>query len=94
MRAQSGPGRGGNNKIEGGEGNECCVFLSLEKHVSTWGVLHTHTTCKTGITRLRTNVGRRGEHAEGGINRIGRWGGSISSGYGKKVKNHGLVRVW
>jgi hypothetical protein len=32
------PGRGGNNKIEGGEGVECCVFLSLK-----WGVLHTHT---------------------------------------------------
>ena len=27
------PGRGGNNKIEGGEGVECCIFLSLEKHV-------------------------------------------------------------
>ena len=38
------PGRGGNNKIEGGEGVECCVFLSLEKHVSAWGVLHTHRT--------------------------------------------------
>jgi hypothetical protein len=39
------PGRGGNNKTEGGEGVECCVFLSLEKHVSAWGVLHTHTNC-------------------------------------------------
>jgi hypothetical protein len=38
------PGRGGNNKIEGGEGVECCVFLSLEKHISAWGVLHTHRT--------------------------------------------------
>jgi hypothetical protein len=27
-----GPGEGGYNKIEGGEGNECCVFLSLKIH--------------------------------------------------------------
>jgi len=25
------------------------------------------------------------------LNRIGRWGGSISSGDGKKAKNHGIV---
>ena len=31
------PGRGGNNKIEGGEGVECCVFLSLKKHVNFVG---------------------------------------------------------
>ena len=45
-RARRGPGRGDNNKIEGGEGNECCVFLSLKIH--TTGITspaHSHELC-------------------------------------------------
>ena len=42
-RARRGPGRGGNNKIEGGEGNECCVFLSLKIHqTGVTSTAHSH----------------------------------------------------
>ena len=64
---------GGNNKIEGGERVECCVFLSLKKHVIFVGDApspsHSHKPCPrdTCITRLRTNIGRRGARAEGGV---------------------------
>jgi hypothetical protein len=62
---------GGINKIEGREGFECCVFLSLINAsilLAMRRVLHTHTNSAptTQASRpLRTNVGRRGARVEG-----------------------------
>jgi hypothetical protein len=55
---------GGINKIEGGEGVECCVFLSLKEHINFVGDApspsHSHKPRprNTGATRLQTNIGR------------------------------------
>ena len=41
-----GPGRGGNNKIEGGEGNECCVFFFIQNtQNSITSPAHSHELC-------------------------------------------------
>jgi hypothetical protein len=41
-----GPGRGGNNKIEGGEGNECCVFFFTQNtQNSITSPAHSHELC-------------------------------------------------
>jgi hypothetical protein len=63
---------GGINKIEGGEGVECCVFIFTNKHVNFVGdaqsPAHSHEPRprNTGIMRLWTNIERRGARAEGG----------------------------
>ena len=45
VRAQSGPGRGGNNKIEGGEGDECCVFFFTQNTQNNESPAHSHELC-------------------------------------------------
>jgi hypothetical protein len=45
VRAE-GPGEGGNNKIEGGEGNECCVFFFTQNtRNSITSPAHSHELC-------------------------------------------------
>ena len=66
----------GINKIEGGEGVECCVFLSLKEHINFVGDApspsHSHKPRPrdTGAKRLQTNIGRRGARVEGGLTRL------------------------
>ena len=83
---------GGINKIEGGEGVECCVVLSLKNTsilLVTRRVLHTHKN-PASVTRASRAFGRtlgEGAHVRrGGINKIRPWGGQFPSGHGQKGK--------
>ena len=83
---------GGINKIEGGEGVECCVFIFTKKPsilLVTRKVLHTQTN-PAPATQASCAFGRTlGEGARarrGGINKIGLWGGPFPSGHGIKCK--------
>ena len=66
-----GGGGGGIDKIEGGEGVECCVFLITRRHINFDVDVPRSAASRepcpgnAGIRRLQMNVGRRGAHTDG-----------------------------
>ncbi len=87
--------RGGINKIEGGEGVECCVFVVTQKHIN-FGVdtPRSAASCKPRPSNTAPLDERweKGRTRGGGVLvKLERGEGHFLAAMEKKVKYHGLV---